>query len=730
MENPEIGALDNLETMPSASGVRDNGASPKDPLRDFFFDNAVTMQNQRVKRIKETSNTIFSVLLRAARQGVFRLNSVALNTTALIDLLLLEKPSQTGILFGDVYINDREFLAANKYKINSLLMKKEDVDFFRALAEKVEETKKLRMQHIRCYYDWNKLVKITFEMLRYNPPSTAGDQKLIKSIDHSMEDRLVGLQRELILLKLNSMSSLAIRHASKEGRQLFNVPMVERISRRILVGVHQLFAVTELDLVMQRKIADHVRRDFRFDGNFDDLKSTQYWQSWNKYFTKIANGYVPVAGEFNEVHSRILDSLKATVASRLLKDRELRCGLTRNVSIPLFGHSADDVVDTNSYCNPLFDFIDNYLPSFLNFLESLPLSFSTTFENAISYGSAFVSSIVPNIKNFRNLSTFSTSLMIKCDTVLHNYHATLSVSQIFDAIQLGLKHLEVTSQKILCLILENAHHLKLVVADKFNALSSANQILDSIQQELKHLEITSHQIFNSILENAHHLKLVVADKMDALLEFRSENITSRPGKYHFMASALLGRLQALQQSCSESLPGVINLLNDGKSSFLQTADQTVHQINTLYENVICKVNAIYDSSMNQVTIIADNLVRGCGPFFENLTQYCVMVNEVAQQIVFKTFDITSTTFKMLNDMLINISSSITSLHNGFCSIVDTVVNTMEQLMVHLPLNVASEVYHGLPQDAQWAMCKIGRLMTGIPFVFVTAYYVALYATCL
>ena len=682
MANPNIGALDELDNFYTMSNTNENDASTKNYPRDFFFANAVTMQNQRVKRIKEIRNTIFSVLSQAAGQGVFHMNSAVLNTTTLVNLLL-GKPSQTGVLFGDVFINDREFLATNKDKINS----PGSVEFYRVLTEKAEEAKDLRLQHIRYYYDWNKLVNIVFEESKYDIASR-DNQELIQSLDNAMEARLVGLQRKLVMIKLESISSLTLQHAAK-ARQLFNVRMVERISRRILVGVHQLFDVTEHDLMMQRKIADCVRRNFRFDDN--SLKSTQYCESWNEYFTKIANGYVPIAGGFSEVHSRISGSLKATVELRLLKDRQLRCSLIRNVSVPLLGHSDDDddvVADdhTNPYITSFFSFIDCYFHSFLTFLENLPSSFFNTFENVISFLSFTVSKILPTVKNFRTLSTFSTLMMINFDKTFNKYmeHATVFVNQVFD----------------------------------------------SIQQEMKDLSVIFQEIFDRILENVQHLKLVVADKISALREFRSENITSRPGKYHIMAGALLGRLQLLKQSGLENLPGVINLLDDIKSLLLQTADQTVHHVNTVYDDVISKIKTVYESLMGRATIIVDRLADGCGFFLEDLTQYCVMVNEVAQKIVAKAFDMTSAMIIMLLDIYVSVSSSITDFYNGFCSIVNMIVDTIEQFMVRLPLNTAREVYHGLPQDIQRGMCEIGNLVIGLPFVFVAIFYVFLFATCL
>lgn len=140
-----------------------------------------------------------------------------------------------------------------------------------------------------------------------------------------MEARLDDLKQELVMVKLNSMSTLAIRHATKDGLHLSDVPLVERVSRRILVGVHQLFVKTTDNMVLQQKIADRIRRDIRFDRKFKSGVD-HYSKSWNEYFTKIANGYVPPLDEFSATNLHIVTSLKATVELRLVQERKLRCG--------------------------------------------------------------------------------------------------------------------------------------------------------------------------------------------------------------------------------------------------------------------------------------------------------------------------------------------------------------------------------------------------------------------
>ena len=113
------------------------------------------------------------------------------------------------------------------------------------------------------------------------------------------------------MVKSDSMSLLAIQHAVKDGRQLFNVPLTERVLRRLLISVYQLFTDTKDDLMIQRKIAERIYRHFWFD----DLASglNKYSRTWNEYFTKIASGHVPLL--FTLVHWRISASLEETVKS-------------------------------------------------------------------------------------------------------------------------------------------------------------------------------------------------------------------------------------------------------------------------------------------------------------------------------------------------------------------------------------------------------------------------------
>ena len=242
MVNPDVGILDHKEELIS-SYIKNGNFEGKIPPRDFFFGNAVTMNHQRAERIKNTRDTIFRILSQAAGHGVFQFN---LNITALTNSILLKKPVQTGVLFGDVYIDDREFLTR---KVNFQTVK-ENADFYKMLAEKAEEAKKLRRQHINYYFDWNTLVKFTSEKFVSNKIVAPADQKLINSINNAMEDRLDTLQQELAIMKLDSMSLLAIQYVTKDGRQLFNVPLVERVSCRIVVAVHQLFEDIKGDAVM------------------------------------------------------------------------------------------------------------------------------------------------------------------------------------------------------------------------------------------------------------------------------------------------------------------------------------------------------------------------------------------------------------------------------------------------------------------------------------------------
>ena len=679
MANPDVGVLDHEEDLLVS---RDASVSPKSPPRDFFFRNAVTMNHQRAQRIKETRNTIFDILLRAAGQGVFQLIH---NTTALIEALSIAKPVQTGVLFGDVYINDVEFLASHIH----------DSDFYQILAEKAEETKMLRFQHVNYFCDWNKLVKLTLKEFIQGDiivPSADGI-RLVNSINSAMDNRLDTLKRELVIVKLDSMSLLAIQHAVKNGRQLFNIPLTERVSRRLLVSVYQLFTDTKDDVLIQRKIAERIYRHFRFDNLASDLNL--YCRTWNEYFTEIATGHVEIAAHFNEIHMRISASLEETVESRLMIEREMRCGLNKNISMISNEQIVDDVVDPNakeSYIAPFLVFAEDKLSSFLHSIEDLY--------------SSFLVHILPTMTNFEKLTVTANSMMIDFDTSSVVYMENISVF--------------------------------------------ADQMTDSIFQQMDRFNTTIHGTFSKIVKGFHNLKFVITEKINTLRKLRSNIITRRPGKWHILVNAVFDRLQS---SYYENLPRVISSLNDTKSAIRQKADDAIHHIKIFHDAVISsgttlhgdamgqlnktvdylgkfghwtmdQAFAIHNFTRNQLSAIFDNFVNGYGPFVEDFIQYCVVTRQIVTEVI-------NTTLVIAQELCFNIPASIfITVYDGFCSIVNLVVNAMEQLMVHLPLNLAKDAFNELPQDVQWAMCEIVNLLVGYPYVFVAISYVVLYATCL
>ena len=232
--------------------------------RDFYFDLAIARQKQLFRTIENIRNTIFNFVAEHRAH----LTPIA-NITALLKKLKLTKPDQTGVLFLGVYINDREFLGS----VNTKASMPGADNFYVALGEKAEEAKELRRQNIFYFHDWNELVMECIKILSEGKSRDNNDQGLISSINSAMEGRLANLKKELVTLKLDSLSLLAHQHAVNDGRKLINLPKVERISRRILIAVHQLFADTTDDLLIQQKLTDRVRRVFLFDS---DNESNQY----------------------------------------------------------------------------------------------------------------------------------------------------------------------------------------------------------------------------------------------------------------------------------------------------------------------------------------------------------------------------------------------------------------------------------------------------------------------
>ena len=89
-----------------------------------------------------------------------------------------------------------------------------------------------------------------------------------------------------------------------------------------------------------------MRRVFLFDYDKEN-ESNQYTKTWNAYFGKSANGNVPT--DFPQANSRILASLKGTVASRVSKDRELRMLVKERFHItPSHNHEHVSKIPPNS----------------------------------------------------------------------------------------------------------------------------------------------------------------------------------------------------------------------------------------------------------------------------------------------------------------------------------------------------------------------------------------------
>ena len=541
MVNLDVGILDHKEELIS-SYMRDGNLEGKIPPRDFFFGNAVTMHHQRAERIKDTRDTIFRILSQAAGHGVFQFN---LNLTALTDFILLRKPAQTGVLFGDVYIDDREFLT-RKVNFQSV---KENADFYKMLAEKAEEAKKLRRQHISYYFDWNKLVKFTLKKFVSNETVAQANQKLINSIDNAMEDRLDTLQQELAIVKLDSMSLLAIQHAAKDGRQLFNVPLVERVSRRIVVAVHQLFADTKSDAVMQKKIAERIRRDFRFDGENSDLN--EYTKIWNGYFTKISSGYVPTSAHFSETCSLISASLRESVEWKFAKERELRCGLTKNLTVSLVEQTEDDNDDDDDfliselYIRLFFEFIDHYYSSILPSLEILSSTFFEFIEKPISRSSTWIFSTTPSIFEFieNPISRLSTWM---CSTK----------QSIFEFIEKPISRLSTW----MC--------------------STKQSIFEFIENSISRLSTwmcsTKQSIFEFIEKSISKLSTWMCSTKQSIFEFIEKSIL---------------RLSSWLYSIMPSI--------DNFEHIRQKTDESIKQMMTLHEAVVNRVDTLHSYSMDQ-----------------------------------------------------------------------------------------------------------------------------------
>ena len=423
MVRSEYSVLDDDGILMPIKGLTLNSFSGP---RDFYFDLALARQKELVQIIENTRNTIFSILAE------YRAHLIPIaNITALLKTLKLRKPDQTGVLFRGVYINDREFLAS---ALNTKAPLPGANTFYVALGEKAEEAKELRRQHVFYFHDWNELVMGCIKILSEGRSQYINDQGLMSSIDSAIKARLASLKRELVMHKLGSLSLLAHQHTVNDGRKLINLPKVERVSRRILITVHQLFADTADDLLIQQKLTDRVRRVFLFDYDTEN-ESNEYTKTWNAYFGQIANGNVPT--DFPEAQSRILASLKATVASRVSKDLELRCSL-KNTSTSSYhlNHEHVNEIPPNGKCF----FLENLL-------HTIKMWLSEKMTNPIHYIQDFVDVFIDQM--YATQKWLSENVVCQINNIqdivyafIHQMHVTQkSLSENISQINYHIQHL-------------------------------------------------------------------------------------------------------------------------------------------------------------------------------------------------------------------------------------------------------------------------------------------------
>ena len=543
MVKSEYSILDNDGILMPIKGLTLNSLSGP---RDFYFDLAIARQKQLVQTIENIQNNIFSVLAEHRAH----LTPIA-NITALLKKLKLKKPDQTGVLFRGVYINDREFLRSANTKPS---FPGADT-FYVALGEKAEQAKELRRQNIFYFHDWNELVMGCIKILSEGRSRDNNDQGLISSINSAMEARLANLKRELVTLKLDSLSLLAHQHAVNYGRKLINLPKVERISRRILIAVHQLFADTADDLLIQQKLTDRVRRVFLFDYNNNENEiSNEYTKTWNEYFGKIANGNVPT--DFPQAHSRILASLKATVAARVSKDRELRCSL-KNASTSSYHPNHEHVkIPPNGKC------------SFLqNLLHTIKMWLSEKMINPI------------HIQDFVDVfikQMYSTQKWLSENAIFH-------INNIQDIVHAFIEQMHVTQKSLSESISQINYHIQHLV----------DALIDHMQTIQKSL--SKNMMYQ--INYAHDLVDASMDQLHAIWKSLSQNLinmTSHLVKtYHSFTNDLAKYFFIAIQMVQQIFDGVYYILS-ATPTILQEVfiDTPVYLINNIYTGICLIVDDV------------------------------------------------------------------------------------------------------------------------------------------
>ena len=498
MVTSEYSILNNDRILMPIKGLTLNSLSGP---RDFYFHLAIARQKQLVQTIENIRNTIFSVLAE------YRAHLIPIaNITALLKALKLRKPDQTGVLFRGVYINDREFLAS---ALNTKASLPGADTFYVTLGEKAEEAKELRRQNLFYFHDWNELVNGCIKILSEGKSQDINDQTVISSINSAMEARLANLKRELVTLKLDSLSLLAHQHTVNDGRKLINLPKVGRISRRILIAVHQLFADTADDLLIQQKMTDRVRRVFLFDYN-NENESNQYTKTWNAYFGKIANGNVPT--DFPQAQSRILASLKATLASRVSKDRELRC-LLKNATTSSYHPNHEHVkIPPNDKCF----FLENLL-------HTIKMWLSEKMINPI------------HIQDF-------------VDVFINQMYATQKWFSKYVICHIN------NIQDILYAFINKMHVTQISLSE--NMICQSNHIQNLVYEFIDQMDVTQKSLSENISQINYHIQHLVdgfIDHMHTIRKSLSENMMCQFNYIHDLVDTSMDQLHAIWKSLSQIL---------------------------------------------------------------------------------------------------------------------------------------------------------------------------------
>ena len=664
----------NMVENTHSDGVFDDASSPYHLIgggvpRDLIFSSAVAMHNRHVEMVKNARDTISSLLSFDKICG-----------SSVKDLfngfLKIEKPStKNGAWVGNLYINDREFAGKFHNSNSAQHTISPDEDLHSLLLEKAEEAKQLRYQHFQYHYGWNQLIEDESVFCDTSAGNSAMVKQNTESMNVALESRLVSLKRELASIKLESIAKLATRHTTKDGRQLFDVSKVERISRRILFGVHQLIADCGDDMTFQRKLVKSVTQSFLFGDQKSGSNNNEYASTWNKYFTEIANGRLLVEASATSatarsdvaaVQSQFSAALAATLSRRLSEDRKLRCP-PRNISTS--SNSMDPQTPGENKVNSTTTYTD-YLFGFLRFSKTVEDFFDQLASQWNSYESHDFTWMASEI------DILSQQLFDKFDDfmdILMEIHSQVNVS----------------------------------VSNGVNAVVKLR--IDARSSLLRFGKWIYHKMQESRAFTCNGM-----EKMDDFKDIMMEI-------YSQVNTFVLNGVNAVVKMRIDARS---SLLGFGKCIYFKVQEST-----TFICDCMGKVEKFVVEELAEPTNCF--YIGKCLPLIKRSWESLFVALDMIQTVLYLSYQALYNVVDVLCEVFINTPCSIVNaLSNVLCLTFKGMWRLLEEFVVRIPIFLAKHIHQELPEDLQYATTGFGNLLLTYPHLFVGICYVVLYAFCM